>query len=130
MDPNGFETADKCESGPQYGAPLGYAANGSPYNQVITGHHYLIQMVWSNRAPGCVQSQIPGVDPPRPPQVYLTQFSPFVSGAIGVARADVQVQVLLQRAGEPVALAEGRTRAGGTWGPIALPDLHVHVRPG
>jgi hypothetical protein len=123
MDPNGFETADKCESGPQYGAALGYAANGSPYNQVINGHQYLIQMVWSNRAPGCVQSEVPGADPPRPPQVYLTQFSPFVSGAIGVARADVRVQVLLQRAGDPVALAEGRTRADGTWGPIELQDL-------
>ena len=25
MDPNGFETADKCENGPQQGTPLGYA---------------------------------------------------------------------------------------------------------
>ena len=31
MDPNGLETADKCENGPQQGTPLGYASDGSPY---------------------------------------------------------------------------------------------------
>ena len=29
-DPNGFETGDKCEFGPQFGTPLGFAPNGSP----------------------------------------------------------------------------------------------------
>ena len=48
MDPNGFEVADKCEQGPEQGTPLGYAADGSPYNQVIDGHEYLVQDIWSN----------------------------------------------------------------------------------
>jgi hypothetical protein len=38
MDPNGFEVGDKCEIGPQIGNPLGYAANGSPFDQLIGGH--------------------------------------------------------------------------------------------
>ena len=37
MDPNGYEVGDKCEFGPQRGTPLGFAADGSPYNQVISG---------------------------------------------------------------------------------------------
>ena len=48
MNPNGWEVADKCEFGPQDGAPLGFAADGSPYNQVINDHKYLIQEMWSN----------------------------------------------------------------------------------
>src|SRR5262249_55086862 len=55
MDPNGFEVADKCEN-PEDGVPLGFAPNGSPYNQVINGHQYLIQDMWSNAVTGCVQS--------------------------------------------------------------------------
>ena len=41
MDPNGYEVADKCEFGPQHGTPLGFATDGSPYNQVINGDKYL-----------------------------------------------------------------------------------------
>ena len=51
MDPNGFEVADKCEN-PENGTPLGFAADGSPYNQVINGHQYLIQAMWSNARRG------------------------------------------------------------------------------
>ena len=54
MDPNGFETGDKCENGPQQGTPLGYAPNGAPYNQVINGQQYLIQDMWSDARGGCV----------------------------------------------------------------------------
>ena len=55
MDPNGFEVADKCEFGPQHGTPLGFATDGSPYNQVINGQEYLTQEMWSNDDDGCVQ---------------------------------------------------------------------------
>ena len=55
VDPDGYEVADKCETGPQIGNPLGYAANGSPYDQLIGGHEYLIQEMWSNDDGGCVQ---------------------------------------------------------------------------
>src|SRR4029077_6332931 len=37
MDPNGFEIGDKCEFGPQFGTPLGFAPDGSPFNQVVNG---------------------------------------------------------------------------------------------
>ena len=37
MDPNGYEVGDKCDVAPNRGTPLGYAADGSPYNQVIHG---------------------------------------------------------------------------------------------
>ena len=48
MNPNGWEIGDMCEFGPQDGPPLGSATDGSPYNQVINGHQYLIQEMWSN----------------------------------------------------------------------------------
>ena len=81
MDPNGFETADKCENGPQQGAPIGYAPDGAPYNQLINGHPYLVQDIWSNSRSGCVQSSATVASIPVLHTVDLRQFSSSVSGA-------------------------------------------------
>ncbi len=75
MDPNGLEVGDKCENGPQEGTPLGFAANGSPYNQVINGHQYLIQGMWSNAGNGCVQSAAPSSASSSLAIVRMKQFS-------------------------------------------------------
>jgi hypothetical protein len=126
MDPNGFETADKCEIGPQQSAPLGYASDGSPYNQVIDGHQYLIQDIWSNARGGCVAASTTAASTPGLHTIYLRQFSPRVSGTIGSdsAHGRFPVVVLLARAGSPVASAQTRTRANGTWGPVTLRGAH------
>ena len=39
-----------------YGAQLGVAANGQPYNQVINGHDYSLQEEYSNADGGCAQT--------------------------------------------------------------------------
>jgi hypothetical protein len=119
MDPNGFETADKCENGPQQGAPLGYAGDGSPYNQLINGHPYLLQDVWSNTRSGCVQRSTSVGSIPPLHRIILRQFSSSVSGSVGAPRR-VPVLVTLGRAGDPVAFAAGTSRADGTWGPLTL----------
>lgn len=123
MDPNGFETADKCETGPQQGAPMGYAGDGSPYNQLINGHEYLIQDIWSNTRNGCVQSSSSPGTAPALHTLDLRQFSASVSGSVG-APVRTPVAVLLGRAGQPVAEAHGLTRADGTWGPLVLRNRH------
>jgi hypothetical protein len=115
MDPNGFEVADKCENGPQEGTPLGTAANGSPFNQVINGHEYLLQTMWSNPAHGCVQSSTANTSPPPLATVSLTQFSPIVKGNIGTRTGGLPVVVLVARARQPVALGVGVTSANGSW---------------
>lgn len=120
MDPNGYEVADKCENGPQRGTPLGYASDGSPYNQVIDGDWYLIQGMWDNTVDGCVPRSRAVRSPLPLPSVDLAQFSPDVRGNTGHARGGVTVRVSLMRAGAPVARAVGRTRASGAWGPITL----------
>jgi hypothetical protein len=97
MDPNGFEAGDKCEIGPQIGNPLGYATNGSPYDQVIGGHEYLIQEMWSNDDGGCVQRTTQTASPLPLPQINLTQFSSTVSGNIGSDTAGVTVTVAVYR---------------------------------
>ena len=119
MDPNGLETADKCENGPQQGVPLGYASDSSPFNQLINGHQYLIQDVWSNARNGCVQNSSTVASIPALHTINLRQFSPSVRGSLGSARR-VPVVVVLARAGGPVAVASGVTRADGTWGPLTL----------
>ena len=119
MDPNGLETADKCENGPQLGAPLGYASDGSPYNQLIDGHQYLIQDIWSNARSGCVQTSTTVASIPALHTVDLRQFSSSVSGTLGSAHR-VPVIVILARAGGPVAVASGVSRADGSWGPLTL----------
>jgi hypothetical protein len=120
MDPNGFEVADKCEFGPQHGTPLGFAANGSPYNQLINGHQYLLQEMWSNDDNGCVQSTTKTSNPLPLPEVNLRQFSSTVTGNIGSSTSGVGVQVSLLRSGadgNPVTVAQGSTTtaANGTW---------------
>jgi hypothetical protein len=124
MDPDGEEVADKCEDGPQIGTPLGFAADGSPYNQVINGDKWLIQDIWSNPAAGCVSSSPVTTDGLPLPSVSLHQFSPDVSGNIGKALGHVAVQVAMLRSGGYVAEAGGLTRSNGSWGPIALMGPH------
>jgi hypothetical protein len=120
MDPNGFEVADKCEFGPQVGSPLGFAADGSPFNQVINGHQYLFQQMWSNDDNACVQRTSLTSNPLPLPQVDVTQFSPVVSGNIESSTPGVGVKVTLVRAdagGNPVDVAQATTTtaADGTW---------------
>jgi hypothetical protein len=122
IDPNGFEVADKCET-PEYGAPLGYASDGSPYNQVVNGHQYLIQAMWSNVAAGCKQRSSSTTSALPLASVNLTQFSPFVSGNIGVAKRGVVAEVILARAGTIVAAGGGVTNSAGSWGPAALQSV-------
>jgi hypothetical protein len=97
VDPDGYEVADKCETGPQVGDPLGYAANGSPYDQLIGGHEYLIQEMWSNDDGGCVQRTTQTASPLPLPEIDLTQFNSTVSGNIGANTAGVTVTVAVYR---------------------------------
>ncbi len=120
LDPNGFEVGDKCENGPQFGTPLGYAPNGSPFNQRIAGERYLIQAMWSNAALGCVQSSAASTSALPLAAVSMRQFSSRISGDIGRRRAGVGVAVELLRAGQPVGGALAHTRADGRWGPVSL----------
>jgi hypothetical protein len=140
LDPNGYEVGDKCEVGPQIGNPLGYAANGSPYDQVIGGHEYLIQEMWSNDDDGCVQRTTQTTSPLPLPQINLTQFSSAVSGNIGSNAAGVKVTVAVyrKRRGSPstattlstlatrVTQASTSTSADGAWSlslaPFAVGD--------
>ena len=119
MDPNGFETGDKCEFGPQHGTPLGFS-KGSPYNQVINNHKYLLQEMWSNDDTGCVQGTSLTSNPLPLAQVNLTQFSSTVTGNIGANTAGVTAKVTILRSGadgKPVAVATGvgTTNATGDW---------------
>ncbi len=136
MDPNGFEAGDKCEIGPQIGNPLGYAANGSPYDQLIDAHEYLIQEMWSNDDGGCVQRTTQTASPLPLPQINLTQFSSTVSGNIGSSAAGVRVTVAVYRSrrhassgattplsalATKVVRASTTTGADGAWSLSAAP---------
>ena len=125
MDPNGFEIGDKCDTGPQTGIPLGFAANGSPFNQVINGHQYLLQEEWANSDSAgnadCVQAADSTSSRLPLPQVALRQFDPRVTGNVNqVPGGGIRVRVSLRRAdrhGNPVVVARASTitRADGTW---------------
>jgi hypothetical protein len=123
MDPNGFEIGDKCEFGPQFGTPLGFAPDGSPYNQVVDGHKYLIQEMWANRDnsnnPDCVRATKNTSNPLPLPEVFLRQFSSMVAGNTENNASGVTVKVTLLRAsssGAPVVVAHGTgTTSNGAW---------------
>jgi hypothetical protein len=125
MDPNGFEVGDKCETGPQAGTPLGFAGNGSPYNQRIAGHEYLLQTMWSNADSGCEQRSSSTSSALPLPVVSLAQWSPVVTGTSSIARKGVQVLVVVARAGVVVAGGVTSTRADGSWR-LALHSLGTY----
>ncbi len=129
MDPDGFEVADKCEIGPQQGAPLGFAPDGSPYDQIIDGHEYNIQEMWSNETDGCEQSSTVTADGLPLASVSLRQFSPLISGSAGQALDGAPVFVGLLRRDAVVASAATLTRANGSWGPVALSSGGRHPAP-
>ena len=105
MDPNGFEVADKCEFGSQFGTILGNSGpDNAEYNQQIGTHDYLEQDMWSNDDQACVQGTALTGNPLPLPQVNLTQYSPTVTGNIGSATSGVSVTVTLVRMG-----ADGNT---------------------
>ena len=120
MDPNGFEVGDKCDVGPVQGAPLGYALDGAPFNQVINGDRYLTQAMWSNVASGCVQRSGAVVSQPGLPTVSIRQFSSRISGNIGVAQPGVPVLIGLLRGGRLITVASAGTRSDGSWGPVSI----------
>jgi hypothetical protein len=112
LDPSGFEVADKCEIGPEDGTPLGYALDGSPYNEVIGGRQYLLQMMWSNADSGCRQRSSATLPSPGLATVSLAQFSGRITG---VATPHVSVEVRLMRGGALVARGTTRAGATGSW---------------
>ena len=119
MDPNGYEVADKCER-PVLGKPLGHAPDGAPYNQLINGHEYLFQEMWSNDNHGCVQRTTATHNVLPLPQINLVQFSPHLTGNIERKQAGVHVKMTLYRASaahKPVAVASGTgtTSSSGAW---------------
>jgi hypothetical protein len=126
MDPNGFEVADKCEFGSQFGTILGFAGpDNAEYNQQINGHDYLEQDMWSNDDQQCVQGTTQTANPLPLPQVNLTQYSSTVTGNIGAATPGVGVTVTILRSdanGNPVAVASSTqsTDANGNWS-VTLP---------
>lgn len=125
MDPNGFEVGDKCDIGPQTGSPLGFASDGSPYNQVINGHQYLLQEEWANADSAgnddCVQATaMTGSQLPLP-QVNLRQFNPVITGNVNqLPGGGIGVRVTLLRTqggAGPVVVAQASTMtaANGSW---------------
>jgi len=125
MDPNGFEVGDKCDVGPQTGSPLGFAPDGSPYNQVINGHQYLLQDEWANVDSSgnadCAQATTTTSNQLPLPLVDLRQFNSVVTGNVNTSPGGgIGVRVTLLRmgaAGSPVAVARASTTtaANGSW---------------
>jgi hypothetical protein len=120
---HGFEIGDVCVS--DMGTTLGTAPNGSPFNQVINGHQYLIQEMWANRDsagnPGCVQSTTTTTSGLPLPQVKLRQFNSLLSGNVNLSPGGgIGVRVRLLRmgpAGTPIVVGDSSatTAADGSW---------------
>lgn len=54
----GYEIADKCRTfsaASEFGTPLGTAADGASYNQLIDGRPYWFQQEWSDQGHQCMQ---------------------------------------------------------------------------
>lgn len=112
IDPSGAEVGDRCQA--TYGAILGYAPDGSPYNQLLNGDPFLIQTMWSNAASACA-SRGQAASAPSLPHLALRQFSPVIRGSVPATRPGTAVEVGLVRAGDPIAGGQTTVRRGGAW---------------
>jgi IPT/TIG domain len=77
--PEGEENGDKCRTfvaSSEFGTPLGKAADGSRYNQLINGREYWYQQEWSNEGSICKQRLAVGV-------AQVTKLSPKAGLAAG-----------------------------------------------
>ncbi|HEY1564837.1 MAG TPA: hypothetical protein VGF72_09160, partial [Gaiellaceae bacterium] len=77
LDSGGDEIADICVT--KFGTPLGTAPNGQPYNQLINGHEYSLQLEYSNEGSTCLQQYAPTAAP-------STVAAPVLSGAAGAGQ--------------------------------------------
>ena len=78
---SGEENGDKCRTfakGSEFGLTLGYAPDGSPYNQVINGAEYYYQQEWSNVGVVCKQRTGIAVVTPA-----VTKLTPTAGPAAG-----------------------------------------------
>src|SRR5205807_4972961 len=101
---------------PQDGDPLGFATNGSPYNQVINGDKWDLQEMWANHDdngdPNCVQRTTTTTNDLPLPQVNLTQFSRALTGNTENNTAGIQVTVSVLRANPDGSTATVATGMG------------------
>jgi IPT/TIG domain len=77
--PEGEENGDKCRTfvaSSEFGTPLGKAADGSRYNQLINGREYWYQQEWSNEGSTCKQRLAAGV-------AQVTKVAPKAGPAAG-----------------------------------------------
>jgi hypothetical protein len=128
IDSNAYEIGDKCEFGRPV-QPLGYAANGQPYDQIINGDKYWTQSLWSQADGGCVGGTANTSNPLPLPQVDLTQYSSTVTGNTENNTSGIGVKVELIRAnaaGAPVTVAtgSGTTNGTGAWS-VTLSGNHA-----
>lgn len=99
---NEQEIADKCRGGGEaneFGTPLGIAPDGAKYNQVINGHFYWYQQMWSNQGQRCVQRLAFGGEEPtaaftsaQGPGEEVSFNASASSAPGGVARYDWQFE--------------------------------------
>jgi hypothetical protein len=78
---NGEENGDKCRTftlTSEFGTPLGTAADGSRYNQIVNGDLYWYQQEWSNEGGTCRQ-RLGGL----PPVPVLKKLAPKTGPAAG-----------------------------------------------
>jgi hypothetical protein len=80
----GYEIGDKCRTfnpETEFGTPLGTAANGAKYNQVINGHAYWFQQEWSNQGHRCLQRYTPSGKLPTASYTWTADTEEFTADA-------------------------------------------------
>ena len=143
------EVADLCRGkGPttEYGNELG-KVNGSKYNQVINGHFYWYQQIWSNETESCQQRKLeqPTIKKMKPKKgsteggtevtITGTGFTPSAEVTFGGVKAthvtfESSTSIIVtsppHEVAEPV---EVRVTTGGGTSPVTPKDLFKYKAP-
>jgi Lamin Tail Domain/IPT/TIG domain len=147
IDGNGYENADKCAY--NYGARIGMTAGGALYNQLINGHPYMLQRMWSNAAvpgtgaAGCYSIGAPTITNLSPTSVLIGDdvgitgtnfFFPFGSTPVvkfnGISSPSVTVDSPTHITAEvPTGNAAGKVTVQGTVGGNVVSSQSIGIKP-
>ena len=127
--PTAWRPATSASSAPSRAPRSATRPTARPYNQVINGHQYLLQDMWSNAASGCVQASTATGSPLPLHTISLHQYSSVDQRKPRRGQTRPGVDQLDSRAWGRWPWPAPPPAPTARWGPVQLRDAHGTPTP-